>query len=144
MAKLLRCLTSRTRTAHFGRAPEGSGSDGGTSGQDGPRAGGRHRWDRIEGAPVDIELDSLIGERVRIPASRRAIRTRPEVLTPDRLGTALVALNERSGFTQGTIWGIDSFDQWGVEPGGCLLSRSSRSWRARPNLSSVTTRRRKR
>ncbi|MFI5630227.1 hypothetical protein ACIA8E_12740 [Streptomyces sp. NPDC051664] len=47
-------------------------------------------------------------------------------------------------FTRGTIWGIDSFDQWGVEPGRCLLSRSSRSSRARPNLSSATTRRRTR
>ena len=30
---------------------------------------------------------------------------------------ALVALYEHSVFTQGTIWGIDSFDQWGVELG---------------------------
>ncbi|MFF1834454.1 hypothetical protein ACFVXE_09665 [Streptomyces sp. NPDC058231] len=69
----------------------------------------------------------------------------PGLKCSPRTGSApLVALNERSGFTQGTIWGIDSFDQWGVEPGRCLLSRSSRSSRARPNLSSVTTRRRKR
>jgi glucose-6-phosphate isomerase len=39
-----------------------------------------------------------------------------EKLTPRRLG-ALVALYEHSVFTQGTIWGIDSFDQWGVELG---------------------------
>ena len=39
-----------------------------------------------------------------------------EMLTPFRLGT-LVALYEHSVFTQGTIWGIDSFDQWGVELG---------------------------
>ncbi|MGB8361938.1 MAG: glucose-6-phosphate isomerase, partial [Acidimicrobiia bacterium] len=39
-----------------------------------------------------------------------------EMLTPYRLGT-LVALYEHSVFTQGTIWGIDSFDQWGVELG---------------------------
>src|SRR6056297_2590925 len=37
-----------------------------------------------------------------------------EKLTPYQLGT-LVALYEHSVFTQGTIWGIDSFDQWGVE-----------------------------
>ena len=42
-----------------------------------------------------------------------------EVLTPYRLGT-LVALYEHSVFTQGTIWGIDSFDQWGVELGKVL------------------------
>src|SRR5207247_8607658 len=37
-------------------------------------------------------------------------------LTPQGLGK-LVALYEHSVFTQGTIWGIDSFDQWGVELG---------------------------
>jgi glucose-6-phosphate isomerase len=42
-----------------------------------------------------------------------------EKLTPYTLGT-LVALYEHSVFTQGTIWGIDSFDQWGVELGKAL------------------------
>jgi len=42
-----------------------------------------------------------------------------EVLTPRILGT-LVALYEHSVFTQGTIWAIDSFDQWGVELGKVL------------------------
>ena len=40
-------------------------------------------------------------------------------LTPRTLGT-LVALYEHSVFTQGAIWGIDSFDQWGVELGKAL------------------------
>ncbi|MEI6626250.1 MAG: glucose-6-phosphate isomerase [Thermoleophilia bacterium] len=40
-------------------------------------------------------------------------------LTPFQLGT-LIALYEHSVFTQGTIWGIDSFDQWGVELGKAL------------------------
>ena len=39
-----------------------------------------------------------------------------EILTPRLLGS-LIALYEHSVFTQGTIWGIDSFDQWGVELG---------------------------
>jgi glucose-6-phosphate isomerase len=43
-------------------------------------------------------------------------------LTPHTLG-ALVALYEHSVFTQGTIWGIDSFDQWGVELGKALAKR---------------------
>jgi len=43
-------------------------------------------------------------------------------LTPEKLG-ALVALYEHSVFTQGTIWGIDSFDQWGVELGKVLAVR---------------------
>jgi glucose-6-phosphate isomerase len=43
-------------------------------------------------------------------------------LTPAALGK-LVALYEHSVFTQGTIWGIDSFDQWGVEFGKALAQR---------------------
>src|SRR4051812_29875409 len=43
-------------------------------------------------------------------------------LTPEILGT-LVALYEHSVFTQGAIWGIDSFDQWGVELGKVLAKR---------------------
>jgi glucose-6-phosphate isomerase len=43
-------------------------------------------------------------------------------LTPETLG-ALVALYEHSVFTQGTIWEIDSFDQWGVELGKELAVR---------------------
>jgi glucose-6-phosphate isomerase len=42
-----------------------------------------------------------------------------QMLTPRILG-ALVALYEHSVFTQGTVWGIDSFDQWGVELGKVL------------------------
>jgi glucose-6-phosphate isomerase len=45
-----------------------------------------------------------------------------ETLTPFTLG-ALVALYEHSVFTQGTIWGINSFDQWGVELGKVLAKR---------------------
>ena len=42
-----------------------------------------------------------------------------EKITPFTLGT-LVALYEHSVFTQGTVWSIDSFDQWGVELGKVL------------------------
>ena len=45
-----------------------------------------------------------------------------ETLTPHTLG-ALVALYEHSVFTQGTVWSIDSFDQWGVELGKVLATR---------------------
>ncbi len=45
-----------------------------------------------------------------------------EELTPRMLGV-LVALYEHSVFTQGVIWGIDSFDQWGVELGKALAQR---------------------
>jgi glucose-6-phosphate isomerase len=45
-----------------------------------------------------------------------------EQLTPEILG-ALVALYEHSVFTQGVLWRIDSFDQWGVELGKVLARR---------------------
>jgi glucose-6-phosphate isomerase len=45
-----------------------------------------------------------------------------ERLTPYALGT-LVALYEHSVFTQGAVWTIDSFDQWGVELGKALARR---------------------
>ena len=59
-----------------------------------------------------------------------------ERLTPRTLGS-LIALYEHSVFTQGTIWSIDSFDQWGVELGKVLARRiipelespTSPSWR---------------
>ena len=54
-----------------------------------------------------------------------------EQLTPHTLGV-LVALYEHSVFTQGTIWGIDSFDQWGVELGKVLAVAIS------PELESAT------
>jgi len=47
-----------------------------------------------------------------------------ERLTPAILGT-LVALYEHSVFTQGAIWNIDSFDQWGVELGKALAVRTT-------------------
>jgi len=54
-----------------------------------------------------------------------------EVLTPRLLGS-LVALYEHSVFTQGTIWQIDSFDQWGVELGKALANQIA------PELESAT------
>jgi glucose-6-phosphate isomerase len=45
-----------------------------------------------------------------------------EILTPRLLGS-LVALYEHSVFTQGAIWDIDSYDQWGVELGKALAQR---------------------
>jgi glucose-6-phosphate isomerase len=45
-----------------------------------------------------------------------------ERLDPRTLGS-LVALYEHSVFTQGVVWGIDSFDQWGVELGKVLANR---------------------
>ncbi|MEY2342516.1 glucose-6-phosphate isomerase [Acidithiobacillus sp. IBUN Pt1247-S3] len=56
------------------------------------------------------------------PGNRPSNLLLVDALTPFSLG-ALVALYEHSVFTQGVIWGIDSFDQWGVELGKVLAAR---------------------
>ncbi len=53
-------------------------------------------------------------------------------LTPHSLGQ-LIALYEHKVFTQGTIWGIDSFDQWGVELGKALAGRIVRELAGGPD-----------
>jgi glucose-6-phosphate isomerase len=68
---------------------------------------------RAEGTP-----ETVVPHRV-MEGNRPTNVILAEVLTPYRLGT-LVALYEHSVFTQGTVWGIDSFDQWGVELGKVL------------------------
>jgi glucose-6-phosphate isomerase len=54
-----------------------------------------------------------------MPGNRPTNVLLAEKLTPRLLGT-LVALYEHSVFTQGTVWSVDSFDQWGVELGKVL------------------------
>jgi glucose-6-phosphate isomerase len=68
---------------------------------------------RAEGTP-----EAVVPHRV-MPGNRPTNVLLAEKLTPHVLG-ALVALYEHSVFTQGTIWSIDSFDQWGVELGKVL------------------------
>jgi len=68
---------------------------------------------RAEGTP-----EAVVPHRV-MPGNRPTSVLLAEKLTPYVLGT-LVALYEHSVFTQGTIWNIDSFDQWGVELGKVL------------------------
>jgi glucose-6-phosphate isomerase len=71
---------------------------------------------KAEGTP-----DWLVPHRV-FEGNRPSNTIFAERLTPETLGK-LVALYEHSVFTQGTIWGIDSFDQWGVELGKVLAKR---------------------
>jgi glucose-6-phosphate isomerase len=66
-----------------------------------------------EGTPPDVAPHRVM------PGNRPTNVLLAEVLTPRLLGT-LVALYEHSVFVQGTIWDIDSFDQWGVELGKVL------------------------
>src|ERR1700689_5147297 len=68
---------------------------------------------RAEGTP-----ENVVPHRV-MEGNRASNVLLTEVLTPRILG-ALVALYEHSVFTQGAIWDIDSFDQWGVELGKVL------------------------
>jgi glucose-6-phosphate isomerase len=68
---------------------------------------------RAEGTP-----EGVVPHRV-MQGNRPTNVLLAEKLTPHILG-AMVALYEHSVFTQGTIWGIDSFDQWGVELGKVL------------------------
>jgi len=69
-----------------------------------------------EGTP-----DWLVPHRV-FEGNRPSTTIFAEQLTPSTLGK-LVALYEHSVFTQGVIWDIDSFDQWGVELGKVLAKR---------------------
>ena len=71
---------------------------------------------KAEGTP-----DWLVPHRV-FEGNRPSNTILMERLTPLALGK-LVALYEHSVFTQGTIWNIDSFDQWGVELGKVLAQR---------------------
>lgn len=69
-----------------------------------------------EGTP-----DWLVPHRV-FEGNRPSNTVLAESLTPATLGK-LIALYEHNVFTQGTIWSIDSFDQWGVELGKVLAQR---------------------
>ena len=71
---------------------------------------------KAEGTP-----DWLVPHRV-FEGNRPTNTILLEELTPEALGK-LVALYEHSVFTQGTIWQIDSFDQWGVELGKVLAKK---------------------
>ena len=71
---------------------------------------------KAEGTP-----DWLVPHRV-FEGNRPSNTLLLDRLTPQALGK-LVALYEHSVFTQGTIWQIDSFDQWGVELGKVLAQR---------------------
>ena len=67
--------------------------------------------------------DALLPHRV-FEGDRPSTTILAERLTPYSLGT-LIALYEHSVFVQGTIWNIDSFDQWGVELGKALAKRTA-------------------
>ncbi len=71
---------------------------------------------RAEGVP-----EALVPHKV-FEGNRPSNTILAEAITPEVLGK-LVALYEHSVFTQGAIWNIDSFDQWGVELGKVLATK---------------------
>jgi glucose-6-phosphate isomerase len=89
---------------------------------------------KAEGTP-----DWLVPHRV-FEGNRPSNTILAERLTPETLGK-LVALYEHSVFSQGVIWNIDSFDQWGVELGKVLAQRiiAELESKAEPTLSHDTS-----
>jgi glucose-6-phosphate isomerase len=71
---------------------------------------------KAEGVP-----DALVPHKV-FEGNRPSNTILADVLTPNILGQ-LIALYEHSVFTQGVMWSIDSFDQWGVELGKVLAQK---------------------
>ena len=67
------------------------------------------------------EIDRLLRHRI-FPGNRPTTTLLIDQLTPRALG-ALLALYEHKVFAQSVIWGINAFDQWGVELGKRLADR---------------------
>ena len=67
------------------------------------------------------EIDALAPQRT-FPGDRPSSFLLLDRLDPERLG-ALIALYEHKTFVEGVLWGINSFDQWGVELGKTLAAR---------------------
>ena len=81
-------------------------------------------------AALAFGQDAPAGQPYRSFAGNRPTTTLlAERLTPFVLGQ-LVALYEHKVFTQGSIWGLNSFDQWGVELGKVLAGRIAPELRA--------------
>ena len=67
-------------------------------------------------SPTDIQ--ALAPHKI-FPGNRPSNTILMDELTPSALG-ALIALYEHKTFVQGVLWGVNSFDQWGVELGKVL------------------------
>ena len=75
---------------------------------------------QARGLPA-AEIDELAPQRT-FPGDRPSSFILLDRLDPERLG-ALIALYEHKTFVEGVLWGINSFDQWGVELGKTLAMR---------------------
>jgi glucose-6-phosphate isomerase len=65
--------------------------------------------------------EHLVAHRT-FPGNRPSTTILADALTPRTLGS-LIALYEHKVFTQGVVWGVNSFDQWGVELGKALAGK---------------------
>ncbi len=79
------------------------------------------RQERAPTASTAVALDILARHR-SFPGNRPSTTLVLDALTPRSLG-ALIALYEHRVFTSGAVWGINSFDQWGVELGKALCNQ---------------------
>jgi glucose-6-phosphate isomerase len=82
---------------------------------------------RAEGTPVEVAPARVF------PGNRPTTSIMAPELTPSVLGQ-LIALYEHITFTQGVVWGIDSFDQWGVELGKQLAQQITPALGGDPTL----------
>ncbi|MFM7095065.1 MAG: glucose-6-phosphate isomerase, partial [Actinomycetota bacterium] len=73
------------------------------------------------GAPAASDNPNALGEHRAFPGNRPSTTILMDALTPSTLGQ-LIALYEHATFAQGVVWGINSFDQWGVELGKVLAN----------------------
>jgi len=84
--------------------------------------------EHLPAAPAGIDA-AVLAQHRRFPGNRPSTTLMLDALTPTSLG-ALIAMYEHRVFTSGAVWGINSFDQWGVELGkalaGDLLPRLGR------------------
>jgi glucose-6-phosphate isomerase len=67
---------------------------------------------------AEADIEALLPHRT-FPGNRPSNTILMDTLAPSTLG-ALIALYEHKVFVQGVVWGINSFDQWGVELGKVL------------------------
>jgi glucose-6-phosphate isomerase len=79
------------------------------------------RAEKAPTAAADFDRDALASHR-SFPGNRPSTTLVLASLTPRALG-ALIALYEHRVFTSGALWGVNSFDQWGVELGKALASQ---------------------
>jgi len=84
-----------------------------------------------EGTPADVVAHKVM------PGNRPTSTILAPKLTPSTLGQ-LIAFYEHQTFVEGTIWGIDSFDQWGVELGKVMAKQFGPAlYDADPDLSAL-------